>query len=78
MLNKLFKTRTASLLAKSAGIMNVFTQTVNQLTEVNREILGEQEANDARIAALTLENKNLISQKELNERTITKITELLN
>lgn len=66
------------LVKKSASVVDVFTKTQKDLTEINDEILAEQEARNAEIQRLLAENSELETTKKANAKIIGKIDAFLN
>ena len=63
---------------KSKKIVNIFSETVRDLTAVNDEILAEEDAKVQIILQENLELSKLQTQREQNEKLISKITDFLN
>lgn len=73
----LFSNTVTGLQAKSKGIIDVFTKTVNSLKKVNEEIVKETTKKDEEMKKLFSDSKLLVEQKEANEKIITKIESFL-
>ena len=65
-----------ALKKKSAGIVDIFTRTVQQLAAVNEEINAVAEQKTEEKARLEMEVTQLLSQKQDNDRVIEKINKI--
>lgn len=63
---------------RSSNIVNVFTQTVNDLKKVNEEINVHINEREIKIKALLGENKSLSTQMNENGKVIEKISSFFN
>ena len=65
-----------ALKKKSAGIVDIFTRTVQQLAAVNEEINAVAEQKTEEKARLEMEVTHLLVQKQDNDRVIEKIKKI--
>jgi hypothetical protein len=72
------KNNVAKLQQKSDNILNVFTQTVQDLTLVNHDVEEELKAREEEIKRIQAEQEQLTIVKSSNEKMITKINTFIN
>jgi hypothetical protein len=72
------KNNVVKLQQKSDNILNVFTQTVQDLTLVNHDVEEELKAREEEIRRIQAEQDQLTIVKSSNEKMITKINTFIN
>lgn len=78
LLNKLEPVNSvSSLQTKSANVFNVFTSTVNQLNDINKQIQHEMDERNSQMNKLRLEHDTLNSTMTSNSLMIGKISSFL-
>lgn len=66
-----------ALANKSKGIISIFTETVENLTNVNKEIESEIDSKSAEIAVLTQDVQSLDDIKISNDKIISKVKQII-
>lgn len=61
----------------SASVIDVFTKTINNLSEVNTNIVNGIKSREATVAKLVEENSALAALKESHDKVITKLKGIL-
>lgn len=74
----IFGSKIELLKAQSSEIFNVFTKTVNELTEVNTEIQKEKDKRSEEIVKLKNECEELETTQKQNQSMINKISSFIN
>lgn len=76
-LKNAFQSEVASLQSKSNNILDVFTKTIKDLQEVNKEIIDATLQRNIKIAELQSEQEKLESVLTTNKKTIDKLNSIL-
>jgi len=74
---RLFGNTVSSLQKKSAGILDVFTKTVNQLTDVNNQLADLSVEKQAKIEKLDAEVKDITNTITNNYKVISNIRKVI-
>lgn len=76
--NKKQQSKSVQLAQQSESVLNVFSKTVKDLTEINNQIEVEQDNIDLQVNTLVLQQESLSITKDQNKKLINKIYEFLN
>lgn len=67
-----------TLQQKSKNVFNIFTKTISELTQINKEIEIETKSRTEKINSLSKERDQLEIQKNQNKNLMDKISKLIN
>jgi flagellar hook-associated protein FlgK len=71
-------TSVETLQQKSKNVFNIFTKTISELTQINKEIEIETKSRTEKINSLSKERDQLEIQKNQNKNLMDKISKLIN